>query len=255
MSVASSHIGHNNPPSDLDIVKARLDEKERPIRAALAAITEKPVPETIEDEATAGQITDRIKSLKNVQSGVDADHKEVKKPYLDCGREVDAWKNGMSAEITSHVAQATKPLNAFLNKKAEEERARLAAIAAAEREKAEKLAREAEALNNANITDVANEVLDAAVQSDVTAARIEKNVAFARNGNLAKARSFGGAVASQKTAWVGRITSMAAIDLEALRPHLTEDAVQKALNAFVKAGGRKIGGAEIKEEITGLSVR
>lgn len=247
--------GHNNPPSDLEIVTYRLAEREEEINAALTSIKSKPLPEVIEDELAAGEVTERIKNLGHVKRGVADAHKEVKAPYLECGRAVDAWKNRIESLIDAERKLAEKPLNAYLSRKAEEERQRQLEIARQQREQAERLAAEAAAHQQAQINDVASELLDAAVKSESTAERIEQNVIHARPADLVKARSTTGAISSQKVAWVGRIISLRGIDLEVLRPYFTEEAVQKALNAFIKAGGRECGGAEIKEEIVGLNIR
>ena len=247
--------GHNMPPSELEILQQRLGERERELRAALAHIIATPLPETIADEAQSGQVTERIKNLMNVKRGVTSAHKDIKGPYLECGRATDAWKNRLEAEIDALRALAEKPQHAWLAKKAAEERARQLEFARQQREEAERLAAEAQAHAKAQIGDVAEELLDAAVKSESTAERVEQNVLHAKSSDLAKSRSATGAVASQKTAWVGRIVSLPGIDLEVLRPYLGEDAVQKALNAFVRNGGRECAGASITEEIVGLNIR
>jgi len=261
MNITKSHIqqvaslGHNMPPTELEIVKQRLADEERGIRAALESVNKDPLPETIESDVVAGQVTERIKNLRNILGGVEKSHKLVKAPYFECGKAVDTWKNKLEAEIEVMRKLAEKPLSAFLTKKAAEERARQLEVARQQREEAEKLAAEAAAHQAANITDVAGELLDAAVESEAVANRIEHNITYARPADLAKSRSALGSTSSQKTAWVARIVSLRGIDLEVLRPYLNEEAIQKALNAFVKNGGRECGGAEIKEEITGLNIR
>ena len=255
---ALQHIaqqGHNMPPTELEIVKQRLADEERSIRASLANVNKDPLPETVENDVVAGQVTERIKNLRNIVSGIEKAHKLVKAPYFECGKAVDAWKNGMEAEIEALRKLAEKPLSAFLTKKAAEERARQLEVARQQREEAEKLAAEAAAHQAANITDVAVELLDAAVESEAVANRIEQNITYARPSDLAKSRSVHGSTSSQKMAWVARIVSLRGINLEVLRPYLSEEAIQKALNAFVKNGGRECGGASITQEITGLNIR
>lgn len=247
--------GHNNPPSELEIIKQRLADEEWVIRDILDGIISVPLPEVIENEIVSGQVTERIKNLRNVIGGVEKIHKQVKAPFLECGKAVDAWKNKLEFEIEILRKAAEKPQQAWLTKKANEERARQLEIAKLQREEAEKLAAEALAHQDANIQDVADELWDGVVKSEAIASRIEQNIAFARPSDLAKSRSATGAVASQKMAWVGKITSLRGIDLEILRPYFSEDVIQKALNAFVKNGGRECAGASITEEIIGLNVR
>lgn len=247
--------GHNLPPSDIEIVQSRLADKERDLRSAIISLSKVPLPEKIEDEIVAGQVTERIKGFGNIEKGVDKAHEETKKPYLECGRAVDTWKNNLKTELLSLKQKASVPLNDYLDRKEKEEIARQAEIARQEREAADRLAAEAAAHQEAKIDDVANELMEAAIKSEAVAIRIENNITYARPSDLAKSRSLTGSTASRKMAWVGRIVSLPGIDLEKLRPYLNEEAVQKALNAFVKAGGRECGGAKISEEITGLNIR
>ena len=47
------------------------------------------------------------------------------------------------------------------------------------------------------------------------------------------------------TPWTGELTDRDALDLEALRPYLTEDAIKRAIHKFAQAGGRELRGAWI----------
>ena len=55
-------------------------------------------------------------------------------------------------------------------------------------------------------------------------------------------------MSSLRTRWVGELDNKAELDLEALRPYLGVDLLQKAINAFVAAGGRELKGANIFEK-------
>ena len=46
-----------------------------------------------------------------------------------------------------------------------------------------------------------------------------------------------------KTGWTGSMFHLEALDLEALRPYLTQDAINLAIHKFAQAGGRKLRGA------------
>lgn len=247
--------GHNFPPTEAELLQEKLLEKEGGIRTALLDIENTPLPETIADEKEAGVVTERIKTLGRIGKDVEEAHKVTKAPFWECCKTADNWKNGLETEIKKLKSLASVPLNQYLDRKEKEERERQQEIARQERENAERLAIEAAAHQNAKIEDVAQELLDDAVNSEAIAERIEMNVMHARPGELAKSRSAYGSTASRKQAWVGRITSLSGIDLEKLRPYLNEEAIQKALNAFVKNGGRDCAGATIKEEITGLNIR
>lgn len=248
-------IGHNNPPdSDIDTVRTRLDIREKAIRDQLALVTKTSPPESIADEKEAGDITEILKSLIVVGNDVAKAHKEVKAPYLECGNAVDAWKRGLEAELAIAKKSYEAPMKDYLDRRATAERKRQLEEAQKERERAEALAAEAAAHDNAGIADTAGELMDEAINSEAMAERIELNAYTAKPSALAKARSFSGASASQKLVWTGEIENLSAIDLNLLRNNFVGDAIQKAVDSFVRGGGRKLDGVNIWEKPT-LSIR
>ncbi len=249
-----AQVGHNMPPSDIEIVTERLAQKSTAIGTQLAQLKKTPVPSVIEDERLAGEITETIKQIGVIKKEVGDIHKNTKAPYLECGKAVDAWKNGKEAEIDLLRADYAKPLTAYLDKRAAEERARQIEQARIERERAEALAREAELTAKAGIAETADELLDAAISAEATANRIEDNAYTAKPTQLAKARSIYGSSAGQRLVWVGVITNISALDLNKLRQNFADDDIQKAINRFIAAGGRELDGVEIKQQ-TQLSVR
>lgn len=248
-------IGHNNPPSDLDIVKSRLDAAEKSLREGIDEINKAPIPAVITDAKTAGAETDRIKNLKGIKKSVEDCHKSIKAPYLECGKAVDGWKNYMAAEVDSLIAVASIPLSKYLEEQENKERERQLELARLEREKAEALALEAQKHQEAGIGGTATELLDAAIQSESLANRIDGSIDSAKSSDLAKSRSASGATSSRKTKWVGEIISIEGIDLNTLRYYFGKDAIQAALDSFVRQGGRECAGAVISEKVVGLNIR
>ena len=57
-----------------------------------------------------------------------------------------------------------------------------------------------------------------------------------------------GVVATLKTSWAFEITDRTKIDLESLRPYLPLDAIEKAVRAYVRAGGRELAGCRIFQD-------
>lgn len=243
--------GHNNPPSDIEILAERLTAQEKLLRADMKFVE---APKEISDELHAGQITDALKNVRNFVSRVSEIHESIKKPYLECGRTVDSWKKRMEGELDVVKSSYASPLTTFLEKKAKEERARQIEAARVERERAEALAAEAAAHEAAGITDTASELLDAAISGEIMAERMEDKVHTAPPSQLAKARSMYGATASQKLVWVGEIENISALDLNQLRSHFTTEAIQKAINCFIRDGGRKLDGVKIEQKAQ-LNVR
>lgn len=247
----SAPIGHNNPPSEIEILKEKLSEKENELRKDMKF---EKAPETIEDEQHAGRITETIKSIKRFISKVSDIHKDVKAPHLECGRAVDAWKKRLELELEKIISDYTKPLTAFLELKAKEERDRQIEAARIERERAEALALEALAHADAGINDTADELMDAAVGSEIMADRMIDKVATATPNQLFKSRSEYGSTASQSLVWVGEIENISAIDFNQLRKYFTITEIEKAINAAVRDGIRKLDGVKIEQK-TKLNIR
>jgi hypothetical protein len=64
---------------------------------------------------------------------------------------------------------------------------------------------------------------------------------------LSRSRGDYGSVASLRTYWDFADLERAALDLETLRSHLPQDALEKAVRSYVKAGGRELRGVRIFE--------
>lgn len=247
----SAPIGHNNPPSEIEILKEKLSEKENELRKDMKF---EKAPETIIDEQHAGRITETIKSIKRFISKVSDIHKDVKAPHLECGRAVDAWKKRLEAELEKITSDYTKPLTSFLELKAKEERDRQIEAARIERERAEALALEAQAHADAGVNDTADELLNEAVGSEIMADRMIDKVATATPNQLFKSRSEYGSTASQSLVWVGEIENISAIDFNQLRKYFTIPEIEKAINAAVRDGIRKLDGVKIEQK-TKLNIR
>ncbi len=244
-----SLMGHNNPPSEIEILEDRLnnfiEEKK-----TLKRLEEFNIPDVIDNDSDANFVTDHIKSIKNFHKRIKSIHKEIKAPYLECSKKVDSWKKDFEKKINFLEQVASKPLNDFLRKKAEEEAERLRKIEEEKRKEAEALAEEAKAHADAGIEDTANELLEEAIKDKVVADRISDKI---ESGKLAKSRGFI-ATSSQSKVWKGTIVDYDNLDLELLRRFISKDELQKAVNRAVKTGIRDIKGVDIEEDIK-LNVR
>ena len=80
------------------------------------------------------------------------------------------------------------------------------------------------------------------------AAKRAAEAAAATAADRSRARGDHGGVSSLTTFWDFTITDLDALPLDAvLRPHIPRDAIDKAVRAYVKAGGRELDGARIFE--------
>lgn len=109
-------------------------------------------------------------------------------------------------------------------------------------EKIKELNKEVRELNRES-----NRALDEAVRSDKSASKLEK-AANASLADLSRTRG-DSSMASVSEHWVGSVINRDQLDLEALREHLPFDALERATQAFVNAGGRTLRGAIITQEL------
>lgn len=246
-------IGGNMPPDPLEILRDDLSEKASVLIARRKAIEASlpMVPERIEDEDTAAGVIDLLDIVAKCKKAAEAMHKVEKEPYLEGGRVVDRFFNATLFDPFDAIRKRLDPQRVdWLSRKAATEKRRRDEAARLAQEEADRLAREAAAAAAAIQTDADLEAAilaeEAATVAVADVARTEKD-AGAKLADLSRARGTLGTASSLRTRWVGEIVDLATLDLEALRPHLPSDALQQAVNAFVRAKGRELRGAKIHE--------
>lgn len=243
-------MGHNNPPSEIEIIQDKLREKYPAQRAEIKGLGEtvKDIPAILANDDDAGRVTDIIRDINGCNKKWETFRTAEKEPFLSGGRAVDAFFSRGSDILKNAKDVLSARLTNYQNAKAaEERRKRQEAEAMAAREAAERAA-EALRLEQEGKQVEANHQLQAAVSAEQDAARAQ-TAAVAAPAKLTRAYgSATGATASLRTVWVGEVVDMEAIDLEKLRPFLGAEAIQKAINAFVKAEGRELKGAKIYQK-------
>jgi hypothetical protein len=230
---------HNLPPTDAEILSEKLTENSRKDLIEMDALLARPAPEVINDEVENKALelfVDRIKSLKKT---FDVAHKREKAPYLEMGRVVDGFFKDRIAALDDHISKMNAPRTVFLNAKAEAERKRIFEAAERARQEAEALAAQSLAHEQADIKDTAAELIDMAVATEAKADRLNAYAAESKASKLA-----GGLVVR----WTGEIQDMGAVDLEKLRPYLSDEAIQTAVNKYVRDGGRDLAGVKIYQK-------
>lgn len=245
-------IGGNNPPlpvapSPDDVEAHLLESAQRIIETKEDLLADQPAEDfEITDDEGAEQLTDYIKNINSCAKNFEEMRKAEKKPYLDLGKTVDQFFKDQSGSLSMAKAKAQKPLNDWLQKKAEEERKRREEEAARLRAEAEEKARQAEAEAQANMNTEAETTLKQAVRTEEKAERYERSVESGRG--LAASRGQSGGVASIRKTWVGEITDINTLDLEQLREFISRHDLQKAVNRAVANGTRNLRGASIYEK-------
>lgn len=207
-------------------------------------------PATVTDDDVAGKTADLVKMIAVCIKNAEADRVARKDPFLRGGQVVDAVFRGVTEPLTKAKAEIERRLTLYQREKADAERRRREEIARQEREEAERRARaaaeaEAKAQTEADLDRaIAAEALAKQQQADAIEAQ---RAAEAKPADLSRSRSDMGAVASLHRFYDFTDLDREAIDLETLRPFIPLDAIEKAVRAFIKAGGRELRGVKIFE--------
>lgn len=242
-------IGHNNPPSDVELLRSHLGDitlKQRARYDDLTAALSR-MPKECSDDEEAGKFTDMVKLLVASHKDFEALRVSQKEPYLTLSRAVDGYFKPFTEELEKAAMRAKAPLNVFLKKKADEEKRQREETARKAREEADRQAREAAELEAANMPKAAEESLSEAVIQDEVATKAEK-AADAKPAEMARTRSSYGGLATLRTTWTGEIVDRDKLDKAALWNFIPDEVLQKAVNAYVKMGGRALAGANIYEK-------
>lgn len=235
-------IGGNNPPTEIEILKQRLEShiKEEKLINDLIA---QEIPSEITSDEKAGDVADYIKQLKSVRSSVEKIFKAEKEPFLNACKVADDWKNTRWLKIDDCVNKASKPILAWNRKKEDAEKARQLELARVAQEEAERLAKEAEAHADAGIPDTAEELIDFAIEEEKKA-----DILIAKAEDV-RGRSYGNfASASSRKVWVGVIEDVSLVDLNLLRKYFSRSDIEAVINRAVKEGVRELKGVKIFEE-------
>ena len=246
-------VGHNEPPEDANPIADRLAETHRDLiwRFNELVDAQERVPNCISDEAEK-KIGDYVKEISQCVKRIESAREDEKALYLDGGRRVDGFFKDFSEALKTIKGTCVNSLTAYKREKEAEarrvleEKAKADRAAAAEAEEAARLAAD----SMASETDLGVAVdRETAAQTAVTEAAIAQEAADVSAADLSRTRSEnGGSLSSLQSTWKVADVDRATLDLEALRPYLTQADLEKACRAFVRAGGRKLAGSRIYED-------
>ena len=249
MSANKEMLGHNNPPTEEEILQDKLNTSYVAEIEKIVELEKFLVPEIITDE-NAPSLADFLARGKSATKDIEAAHRKEKDGFLKLGRVVDAFKNGNLARISNATKKAEDAQFKFLTAKAEAERERLRLAKEKEEREAQELAEQARLHEAEGILDTAEELMDLAIEQEEKANRIGAYADKTKDSKLARVVSYTGAVSGLRTAWAGDIEDIGAVDLEKLRHYFKEEHIQTAINAFIKDGGRELIGVKIHEKST-----
>lgn len=235
-------MGHNSQmvdPALLAADHAKVLERVEALSQAAGRVPEDPTAEE------AAKLADMKKQITTCEGAVEDARKNAKDPYFRAGQEVDNFFRAPSKVLADAKTKVNAAIKRFIDKeerrKAEERQAEEERL----RKEAADKAAAAAVLEQNNMSNQAEAMLEDAIKSESQAGQFAQ--ARAENPNPVKVRGALGSV-SYTTRTVGVIIDRNKLDLEALRPYIPLPALQTALNAYVKAGGSQLAGAEIKQE-------
>lgn len=246
--MSTATIGHNAPPPLKEILAENYAHLQREVeelakRAYLA-------PKTVKTDEELDAIGVLVKDARAVAKRVDTARKAEKEPHLQAGRDVDGFfkaieerLNSMATRLGDRATEYQRAKAAEARRKAEEEARKLREKEEAERRKAE----EAAAKGRERTADKAEFKADTLADKAAEAERQAESTA----ADLTRTRGASGTLATAKTETKIKIVDLKAVDLEAIRPYLHSDVIQKAANAWLKfnPGQPAPSGFEVYEDV------
>jgi hypothetical protein len=182
-------------------------------------------PAGIEDDGVAQRATDFGVQLRAAQSATDDTHKLVKAPVLTAQRMIDGARKSIVDDLDAVLKAVQVKMTAYLQRKADEARAKAAAEAAAKEAEAQRAMAEAQAhATKANV--------EAAVEA-FTEAREAIAIASAPPAQLARVTSALGSGAGLRSNWTYRIVDLTKVPAAYLT--LNETVVKAAIKTAPKA--------------------
>lgn len=166
-------IGHNEPPSDIEVFGERARQKYPEVLAFAERIiaTEDRLPTSVEDDVSSGKLGDFINQIKTADKSVNGAREEEKAVYLKGSQMVDGYFNRYREKLRALKKKAEDVQAVYLTKKADEKRradeeraAELKRKADAELAEARRKAAEAEALRVEQAKEAARVAAEAAAR-------------------------------------------------------------------------------------------
>ena len=251
-------LGDNQPPEDADPVRDRLTENYAELIARhsyLLASEAERVPEVIEDDETAKDVSDYEGDLAKCLKALEGARVNEKEPFLTAGRAVDGFFQKLAGSLGGAKTMANDALTVYGRKKRDAERKRRQEEERLAREEAERARQESEAADRVAMEaqEGTDRALDTAIEAEDKAEQARADLVKAERATeasaaeMSRSRSDKGTGFGLVTFWDYRALNRRIIDLEKLRQHLPEDAIISAVKSYIKAGGRELTGVEIFE--------
>lgn len=233
MSEAIASMGHNQPPSEIDLIAernaAQLD------RARSLSGHTLPVIIAQGDIATFEAVVDIRQQANRMAKELGEIRLKEQRPFQEKVEQTRLLFVPYIQSLESVVATAGRVVTAYQQEKAEAERKAAAEAAETMRKEAERRRLAADQLFEAGHEAAADGVAQTSVQADQQAARMEQ-MAAGKTADLVRTHT-GSATVSTRTAWAFKVENEAALrkTLGKLGGHFTTAEIEKAVRSFINA--------------------
>lgn len=240
---ASAGMGHNRPPITEEakqLFREAMLERHPTYEQRITDLEGAANRCEVVDERSAGQSADLIRQIRAMGSAVSEAHKEVKAPYWEAGKVVDAEKNALDARLkVAHDAVQAKATQFLREEEArrDAERRRQEAIArqqAEEAEAAERARREAEGAGD----------IEGMGEVEVAAAP----VVVQRKPEPIRSADTGASISGRKV-WQSQVEDYTVAAIQVLDDEKVREAIDAAIARRVRAGIHAIEGVKIWQAV------
>jgi hypothetical protein len=236
-------IGGNMPPLEEQLATAAqaLIDRIEPIATRANAL-----PRVIASEKDIETIAPVVIDAKNLSRELEKTREAQKKPFLEGGKAVDGFFKPMTTRLDRIVSAFEGLTSQFQRDRAAAERLRLQEEARIAQQKADKLREDAE---KAKRPQTAEKRADLADQAEADAERAA--AAAAQSTQTIAKIDTGGAKVSGRAVWAFEIEDLNKVDLNAIRPFIDREAIEKALRAYAKIqrSAAKVDGVKFFEDV------
>lgn len=260
---AIAGTGHNNPPSETELIALKLDEDNQDLilrhNELIEALSR--LPEKVETPEMAQKLTTYGSQVQDCISKLELRRKEKKKLYDDMAAVVHQFFKIKQDSLFSAIAKVKVVLKVYDDGERQKKEKEIAAqkmrdAEEAERKKAEadKLASEAAALEQAGMAKAAEQKMAEAAQVEQKAVEAAEAAAAPTIAPKAIIRGSAGGSASSRSKWAVKIVDMETLDMKAILPFIDREALEKAARAWMNLAVKQIGPNDDPPKLAGLEV-
>jgi hypothetical protein len=242
-------IGDNRPPVQEQGVGDFNDaiDGHPDLRKRITDLIESSTRANAVDDDSAGRCAELVRQMSAAEKVVDGEREQVKRPYLEAGRRIDDAAKTLVGNLSQAKTKVRGLTETYMRDKLAKENAerrRIEDEQRRDREAAEQAARAEAALAAEQNRAPDPEIMEAPITVSARPVAVEPT----------QVRSDFGAVASARKIKIAEIVDWKKAFNAVKDVPAVQEAVQKAVNALMRAGKAEIPGVTIRDDI-GLSVR